>query len=90
MHKLLIDMLSNFVRKGAKNWDEYVPYAVVAYRAVPHCATRHSSYFLVFGRDMRLPNEDDWKPHVNTGALTEDGYERHVTVLADRLVTRSK
>ena len=25
MHELLIDMLSHFVRKDAKNWDEYVP-----------------------------------------------------------------
>jgi transposase InsO family protein len=33
MHKLLIDMLSHFVWKDAKNWDEYVPYAVMAYRA---------------------------------------------------------
>jgi transposase InsO family protein len=30
MHKLLIDMLSHFVRKDAKNWDEYVPYVVIA------------------------------------------------------------
>jgi hypothetical protein len=36
MHKLLVDMLSHFVRKDAKNWDEYVPYAVMAYRATPH------------------------------------------------------
>jgi transposase InsO family protein len=38
MHKLLI-MLSHFVRKDAKNWDENVPYAVMAYRAMPHCST---------------------------------------------------
>jgi hypothetical protein len=25
MHKLLIDMLSHFERKDAKNWDKYVP-----------------------------------------------------------------
>jgi len=42
MHKLLIDMLSHFVRKDAKNWDEYVPYAVMAYRAMPHCSTKYS------------------------------------------------
>jgi len=59
IHKLLIDMLSHFVRKDAKNWDEYVPYAVMAYRAMPHCSTKHSPYYLVFGRDMRLPIEDD-------------------------------
>jgi transposase InsO family protein len=85
MHKLLIDMLSHFVRKDAKNWDEYVPYAVMAYRAVPHCSLKHSPYYLVFGRDMRLPNEDDWKPHVTNKEVTEDDYERHVRTLADRL-----
>ena len=25
MHKMLIDMISHFVRKGARNWDDYVP-----------------------------------------------------------------
>jgi transposase InsO family protein len=61
MRKLVIDMLSHFVRKDAKNWDEYVPYAIMAYRAMPRCSTKYSSYYLVFGRDMPLPTEDDWK-----------------------------
>jgi len=52
MHKLLIDMLSHFVRKDAKNWDEYVPYAVMAYRAMPYSSTKYSPYHLVYGRDM--------------------------------------
>jgi hypothetical protein len=47
MHKLLIDMLSHFVRKNARNWDEYVSYAVMAYRAMPHCYTKYSPYYLV-------------------------------------------
>jgi len=34
MHKLLID-IPHFVRKDAKNWDEYVPYADTAYQAMP-------------------------------------------------------
>ena len=40
MHKLLIDMISHFVRKDARNWDDYVPYAIMAYRAMPHCSTK--------------------------------------------------
>ena len=59
MHKLLVDMLSHFVRKDARNWDEYVHYAVIAYRAIPHSSTKYSPYYLVFGRDLRLPIEDD-------------------------------
>jgi len=61
-HKLLIDMLSHFVRKDARNWDEYAPYAIMAYREMPHYSTKYSPYYLVFGRDMRLPVEGDWKP----------------------------
>ena len=88
MHKLLIDMLSHFVRKDAKNWDKYVPYAVMAYRAMPHCSTKYSPYYLVFGREMRLPFEDDWKPHLGNKEVEEDDYERHVSV--GRTLTRSQ
>jgi hypothetical protein len=90
MHKLLIDMLSHFVRKDAKNWDDYVAYAVMAYRAYPHCSTGYSPYYLVFGRDMRLPIEDDWKPHVTKRTVEEDDYEGHVKALADRLREANK
>ena len=85
MHKLLIDMLSHFVRKDAKNWDDYVPYAVMAYRAMPHCSTKYSPYYLVFGRDMRLPIEDDWRPNVSGEKLGDDEYESHVKLLAEQL-----
>ena len=85
MHKLLIDMISHFVRKDAKNWDEYIPYAVMAYRAMPHCTTKYSPYYLVFGREMRLPIEDDWRPSFSDVIVEENEYEKHVERLADRL-----
>jgi hypothetical protein len=47
-------MLSHFVRKDAKNWDEYVPYAAMAYRAMPQCSTKYSPYYLVFGTTDQL------------------------------------
>jgi len=78
MHKLLIDMLSHFVRKDSKNWDEYVSYAIMAHRTMPHCSTKYSPYYLVFGRDMRLPIEDDWKPQVTRKDSGDDEYEEHV------------
>ena len=85
MHKLLIDMLSHFVRKDARNWDEYVPYAVMAYRAMPHCSTKYSPYYLVFGREMRLPIEDDWQPRLDNCTLEDTDYDEHVRALAERL-----
>jgi len=90
MHKLLIDMISHFVRKDARNWDEYVPYAIMAYRAMPHCSTGYSPYYLVFGREMRLPIEDDWRPLVNSHIIKENEYEEHVKQLVERLREANK
>jgi hypothetical protein len=85
MHKLLVDMLSHFVHKDAKNWDEYIPYAVMAYRAMPHSSTKYSPYYLVFVRDFRLPIEDDWRPSVQKENPEREEYEEHVKMLALRL-----
>jgi hypothetical protein len=68
-------MLSHFVRKDARNWDEYVPYAVMAYQAMPHCSTKYSPYYLVYGRDMRLPIEEDWKPWLGKENAEGNEYE---------------
>jgi hypothetical protein len=73
------------LRKDAKNWDDYVPYTVMAYGAMPHCSTKYSPYYLVFVRDTRLPIEDDWKPNVSNEKLGDDEYESHVKLLAERL-----
>jgi hypothetical protein len=85
MHKLLVDMLSHFVRKDARNLDEYVPYAIMAYRAMPHCSTKYSPYYLVFGQDMRLQIEDNWKPQKKGKEIVENDYEEHMKTLAKRL-----
>jgi hypothetical protein len=85
MHKLFVDMLSHFVRKDAKNWDKYVPYAVMAYRATPHTSTNYSPYYLVYGIDLRLPIEDEWKPKKTQLEGHEADYEEHVHMLAERL-----
>jgi hypothetical protein len=56
----------------------------MAYRAMPHCSTKHSLYYSVYGRDMRLPIEDDWKPSLGNKDLGDDEYEGYVRVLAER------
>jgi hypothetical protein len=72
------------VRKDVRNWDEFIPYAVMVYRALPHSSTKYSPYYLVFGRDMRLPIEDDWRPKATVQDI-EGNYEEHVKMLAARL-----
>jgi hypothetical protein len=83
-------MLSHFVRKDVKNWDEYVPYAVMAYRDMFHCSTKYSLYYLVFGRDMRLPIESDWRAKETKAEGGDDCYEERVRNLALQLHEANK
>jgi len=62
----------------------------MAYRAMPHCYTRYSACCLVFGREMRLPIEEDWAPHLKDKKLEGDEYEQHVRLLAERLREANK
>jgi len=62
----------------------------MAYRAMPHCTTKYSPYYLVFGREMRLPIEDDWKPSVSNFVVEQDEYEKHVEKLVERLREANK
>jgi hypothetical protein len=55
-------MTLHFVNKDARNWDKYGLYAVMAYRATPHSSVKYSPYYLVYGRELRLPIEDNWGP----------------------------
>jgi hypothetical protein len=78
-------MISHFVNRDAKNWDKYVPYAVMAYRATPHCSVKYSPYYLVYGRELRLSIEDDWKPQRRKYVEEKVDFDDYVSSLTMRI-----
>lgn len=81
LHKSLADMISHFVAADGKNWDEVLPYALMAYRSAPHSLTGYSPYMLLFGREMRLPTLDNLS---ETNQLDES-VQFELEVLQDKL-----
>ena len=51
----LKSMLKKFTSKNQKDWDEYLPFLLFAYREVPQESTGFSPFELLFGRRVRGP-----------------------------------
>ena len=54
-NRTLTAMLAKTVETGGKDWDEHLPYVLFAYRASQQDSTLESPFFLMYGRDPRLP-----------------------------------
>lgn len=48
-------MLSLLVNESRNDWDENLPYVLMAYRATTHDSTHCSPNLLMTGREMNLP-----------------------------------
>ena len=48
-------MLRAFVSENQKDWDEYLPYLTMAYRASRHESTKYTPNYLMLGREVNLP-----------------------------------
>jgi len=57
VHRTLNTMLGKIVSEQQRDWDSHVPYILAAYNATEHSATGYTPNMLVFGRELRFPNE---------------------------------
>jgi hypothetical protein len=87
-HFGLNQTMSHYVNKYGSDWDDFVNYALMAHRAIPHSISGYSPYYLLYGREMRLPTEDDLSAEkfvMNDCGSHRDSVQHHLETLADRL-----
>jgi hypothetical protein len=53
-HTLCV-MLSHYVSKNQNDWDEYLPYVLLAYRTTPHRTMKETPFYMLYGRNVRYP-----------------------------------
>ena len=56
-NRTLTDMLAKTVDHSGRDWDKRIPYVLYAYRTSVQESTRESPFYLLYGRDARLPTE---------------------------------
>ena len=64
LHTTLHTALSHDVNKSHTDWDLKLPYFLLAYRATPHSTTGYSPFFLLHGRVMAIPANENLRPKI--------------------------
>jgi len=54
-NRSLLNMLSAFVSDRGNDWDEHLPYVMMAYRSSKHSSTGCTPYSMIYGRECTMP-----------------------------------
>ena len=82
-------MLRKFVSRNQKDWDEYLPYLLFAYREVPQESTGFSPFELLYGRRVRGPL-DVLKEAWTEETISDAPVATYVVEMRDRLEKMSE
>ena len=68
-------MLAKHSRKFGPQWDVHLQQLLFAYRTKPHDSTGEAPFFLVYGRDARLPTDSVLDTHPSPYLVDCDDYK---------------
>ena len=54
-NRTLLNLLLAFVNEKANDWDEHIPYLMMAYRSGRHASTRCSPFAILYGWESTMP-----------------------------------
>lgn len=86
----LKSMLRKFVASNTKDWDEYLPYLLFAYREVPQESTGFSPFELLYGRRVRGPLDVLREMWTGDEPVEEQTVFTHLTEMRKRLEQMSE
>lgn len=51
----LVTMLTHYTGQNQNDWDEFLPYVLLAYRTTPHHTTKQTPFYMLYGRNVQYP-----------------------------------
>ena len=76
----LINMIAKSSEESPSDWDARLPYLLFAYRASAQESTRESPFYLVYGRDPRIPTSTVLSQERSVYEVDIDDYKRELTL----------
>ena len=78
-NRTLTSMLAKTVQKQGRDWDEHLPYVLYAYRTSIQESTKESPFYLLYGKDVRLPTDEDIDANVFRETINFDDYRTEMS-----------
>ena len=75
MNRTIIDLLKLNIRDATNNCDLNIGLTIMAYRSAVQASTGYIQYFLLYGREMRLPLDVIYRPPERDQSRTEYAIE---------------
>ena len=72
LHRSLHTALYHYVNASNTNWDVLTPFFLMAHRATPSTVTGYSPFYLLHGREMQLPNQENLKAKISSQPLDQN------------------
>ena len=76
----LINMIAKSSEQNPCDWDSKLPYVLFAYRTCAQESTRESPFFLVYGRDPRIPTSTVLSQQKSVYEVDIDDYKREAVL----------
>ena len=76
----LSHMIAKCAQKNGSNWDKHLPFLLFAYRATIQESTRESPFYLLYGRDPRLPTDSVLNYVKSPYVVDVDDYKTAMTI----------
>ena len=78
-NRTLTDMLAKKVDKSGRDWDTHLPFVLFAYRTSVQESTKESPFYLLYGRDPRLPTTLEMGA-INYEEVDIDNYKNEISI----------